>query len=270
MIRRSATIPLQYDTSVSPFYVKEFDEALVWLNENEFDGIELCIAEPAKVNDRELVLKLNRLNLKVPTISTGQSRALEGISLTDESKGKRDMATQRIKEHIHLATSIGCPFVTIGLIRGTADNENKIKALDLLQKELEICLQYAIQQGVSLLIEPINRYETSLINSCEEALDFINRMYGCANIGILYDTFHSNMEDRDMQQAIESSRDRIFHVHLADSNRWLPGEGHINFNGIIGLLQKLEYKGFVSLETSNLPDRNFIKQNAFKSLNNIL
>lgn len=270
MMKKSATIPLQFDTAVSPFLVREFDEALEWLKENKFDGIELCIAEPTKVNIKELTDKLEKYNLKVSTISTGQSRALEGISLTDEVKEKRDRATQRIKEHIDLAIQIGCPFVTIGLIRGTAGNDNKDKALKVLQSEMEISLQYAMDKGVSLIIEPINRYETSLINSCEEAWDFCNRMSAYSNNGILYDTFHSNIEDRDMANAIKTYKSKILHVHLADSNRWLPGEGHINFSEIMEALNEIKYHGYVSLETLNLPDREAIKQQAGTSLKRIL
>lgn len=90
------------------------------------------------------------------------------------------------------------------------------------------------------------------------------------NVGVLYDTFHSNIEDADMLETIQKLKGRISHVHFADSNRRLPGEGHIDFKAIYNKLVGIGYKGYVSLETLNKPDRETIKSLAGASLKAIM
>lgn len=266
MIKTSATVPLQYDTVFSPFYAREFDYALSWLRDNGFDGIEICISEPKKIDADELNKKIKSHDLEVSVISTGQARVLEGISLTDDDENTRSKAVERIKEHIELSTKIGYPLVTIGLIRGIGDMEKKEKHLSYLHDAMEKCVEYARLNDVRLIIEPINRYETILLNSVEETMDFMSSISRTDNLGILLDTFHSNIEDQYICSTIENLGNKLFHVHFADSNRRLPGMGHMDFMSIYKSLNKINYNGYVSLETLNLPDRKIIKDNAFKSL----
>jgi len=77
---------------------------------------------------------------------------------------------------------------------------------------------------------------------------------GADNFGLLLDTFHMNIEEPDILQSISACGDRIFHFHVADSNRWYPGAGHLDFAGILSRLQSTGYDGFVSGEFMPLPD----------------
>jgi len=266
MIKTSATVPLQYDTGFSPFLASEFDEALGWLQRNGFDGIEICISEPKKVNIEELNKKLMSHNLGISTISTGQSRVLEGLNLTDDSSEIRDKAVERIREHIELSTKIGYPKVTIGLLRGLGDPKKKEQQMEYLHAAMEKCGEYAKQYGVMVMLEPINRYETLLLNSVKETMDFIDTLANSQNIGILFDTFHSNIEDPDICKAMEYAGNRLFHVHFADSNRHLPGEGHIDFKAVYDTLKKMNFNGYVSIETLNLPDRKTVQDKGYEAL----
>lgn len=265
-MKKSATIPLQYDTGFSPFKASEFDEALEWLQSSGFDGIEICISEPLKVDVDSLLKKLDDHRLGVSAISTGQARSLEGIHLTHEDVDKRRSAVERVKQHIDLSEKIKYPAVTIGLLRGLGDITQKNEQLRILAESLIECCEYAEKKNVRIMIEPINRYETVLLNSVEETLNFINDLGNFNCLGVLYDTFHSNIEDKDMTEAIKLIGDRLFHVHLADSNRGLPGYGHTDFNSIYKALEETGYKGYVSLETLNMPDKNYIKKNAYLSI----
>lgn len=266
MNRISATIPLQFDTGFSPFSAAEFDEALSWLAENRFDGIEICVADPKRVNVEELNHKLRRHHLVVTAISTGQAKVLEGISLTDSVREVRKSAVQRLREHIDLAAAIGFPLVTIGLLRGAGNPGAKDRDLAYLTEALEVCTAYAGSCQVELMIEPINRYETTLLNTVDETVAFLATVSGGEQIGILFDTFHANIEEPDICHSLEELGDRLLHVHFADSNRWLPGMGHIDFSQICATLHKMNYGGYVSLETINMPDRMVVRSRSQTSL----
>ena len=91
------------------------------------------------------------------------------------------------------------------------------------------------------------------------------------NVGFLLDNFHMNIEDPSMIESIKSAKDRLFHFHVADSNRWYPGAGHIDFNKIIGTLDLIGYKNFVSAEIIPYPDPDTAAEKTIsymRSLNN--
>jgi sugar phosphate isomerase/epimerase len=77
---------------------------------------------------------------------------------------------------------------------------------------------------------------------------------GEENFGLLLDTFHMNIEETDLEEAIRSGGDRIFHFHVADSNRWHPGAGHLDFKQLLKSLTSIGYEGWVSGEFLPLPD----------------
>ena len=266
MNKISATIPLQYDTGFSPFIAAEFDEALLWLADNGFGGIEICVSDPRRVNVEELNAKLWQYQLSVTAISTGQARMLEGISLTDSNRDVRERAVQRVKDHIELSTAIGFPIITIGLLRGIGTLGRKEHDLAHLAEALQTCSAYARSRQVRMMIEPINRYETTLLNTVSETLAFLTTFAGGEQIGVLFDTFHANIEECKICQSLEQLADKLFHVHFADSNRWLPGMGHIDFPAICAMLRKLNFTGYISLETINMPDRMVVRRCSRSSL----
>jgi sugar phosphate isomerase/epimerase len=144
--------------------------------------------------------------------------------------------------------------VTIGLARGKGNEKpaERIKQLEQITECIRKCAAYAAKKNVVINLEPINRYETFFLNSCEQAAQKIKEI-DMFNIGILYDTFHSNIEDVDMLRTIDYYGKLIVHVHFADSNRQVPGEGHIPFERIVQKLVENSYDGYVSLEALNLP-----------------
>ena len=84
-------------------------------------------------------------------------------------------------------------------------------------------------------------------------MNFIEKV-GMDNIGLLLDTFHMNIEEPSIIESILLAKERCFHFHVADSNRWYPGAGHINFREIIDTLTEIGYKGFITAEILPLPD----------------
>jgi len=191
--------------------------------------------------------------MSIPAIGTGQAWGEEGLSFTDPDPGIRRLAIERIKSHVSLAAHFDA-IIIIGLVRGILKpGVNQAQAMGWLVEALQECCQAASQQGVRLALEPINRYETSLINSVGEGLELIKSV-GADNFGLLLDTFHMNIEEPKLETSMRACGSRIFHFHVADSNRWYPGAGHLNFAAIIQTLADLGYTGFISGEFMPKPD----------------
>jgi len=111
---------------------------------------------------------------------------------------------------------------------------------------------YAAERGVELVVEPINRYETNFLNTVAEALAFLDEV-AAPNVGLLFDTFHANIEEPSLAASLRAASPRLRHVHVADSNRWAPGSGHLDFAAIIATLRALGYDGWLSAEILPLP-----------------
>ena len=142
--------------------------------------------------------------------------------------------------------------VIIGLMRGkkeTGIDSDKIN--DWLIEALKELSAY--NENVKLAIEPINRYETDIVNTVKSGLDLIEKI-DRKNIGLLLDTFHMNIEEPSITESIKIARSSLFHFHIADSNRWHPGAGHINFREVVESLDAVGYDNYISAEIMPMPD----------------
>jgi sugar phosphate isomerase/epimerase len=261
LIKFSATVTCQYDSIFSPFKAAEFDKALNWLEQSGFDGAELCISNYDSIDINELKQKLDLHGLGCSTISTGQACGLEDLSLTHQDAKKRLETQRRVFQHIDAAAILNS-MVTIGYLRGTSHSGNIKEKEKLLAESMLPCLEYAARHNVTLLLEPINRYEISLLNNAEETIEFYNGFEDTNNLGILWDTFHANIEDAGFESAIALLGTKLKHVHLADSNRNFPGYGHIDFDLIYSHLQTINYDGYLSFECLNQPSVEIVQTNA--------
>ena len=270
MIKSSASVSVQYDNIFSPFSGSEWEDAFVWAKEQGFDGVELILADPALLDADRIASAAQKLGLTISTISTGQAMGMEGLSMCVPSRVVRDASYRRLCEDVDFSVRLGRPNVTIGLIRGRGGEFPPETAYPLLLREMQRIAEYAGRAGVTLNLEPINRYETALVNSTADGRKLLEDLGNPKSVGILYDTFHSNIEDADMLAAIRENSRQISHVHLADSNRRLPGEGHTDFPAVLKTLEECAYSGYVSLEVLNRPDREHIRACAGKQLRKIM
>lgn len=241
-----------------------------------YDGVELAIRDPNLVNAGELLRLVSAHGLKVPAIGTGQAWGEEGLSFTDPDPAVRAAAIQRVRDHAPLAARLdaacdqpGRTVIIIGLLRGIVkpgvDHE---QAMDWLIEALQACADAAAPHGVRLALEPINRYETTLINTVSQGLALIERV-GADNFGLLLDTFHMNIEEPSIKESIRACGDRIFHFHVADSNRWYPGAGHLDFESILEALFATGYQHYISGEFMPMPDADTSAREAIAYLRNI-
>ncbi len=218
-----------------------------------YDGVELAIRDPKLVDVEALDALTREHGLRVPAIGTGQAWNEEKLSFTDPDESVRRAAIERVKAHILVAAHFDAVII-IGLLRGIIKpGITQEQSLTWVCEALQECSQAAKPLGVRLALEPINRYETTLVNSVAQGMALIERV-GAENFGLLLDTFHMNIEEADILESISTCGERIFHFHVADSNRWYPGAGHLDFPAILSRLQSTGYEGFVSGEFMPLPD----------------
>lgn len=218
-----------------------------------YDGVELAIRDPALLEVNEMERLVSAYRLQVPAIGTGQAWGEEGLSFTDPDPAIRRRAVERIKSHVPVAARFEA-LIIIGLIRGIVKPGVEFaQAMDWLVSALDECARSADDSGVRLALEPINRYETTLINTVEQGLELV-RVVGAGNFGLLLDTFHMNIEEPHIEAGISSCGSHIFHFHVADSNRWHPGAGHLDFPSILKSLGGTGYRAWVSGEFLPRPD----------------
>ena len=134
-----------------------------------------------------------------------------------------------------------------------------------LVEALQECAAAGTRSGVRFALEPLNRYETDLVHTVRHGLDLIEQV-GAANFGLLLDTFHMNIEEPIINRSIRECGDRIFHFHVADSNRWHPGAGHLDFESILGTLMSTGYDGYVSGEFMPVPNAEVSAQKCIDTL----
>ena len=107
--------------------------------------------------------------------------------------------------------------------------------------------------GVMLIYEPLNRYETNLLNTLKAGSEFLKKN-DLNNVKLLADLFHMNIEEENLPQIIQESGNDIGHVHFADSNRRPMGFGHTDMPPIAAALKEISYAGYVSAEAFPWPD----------------
>ena len=233
-----------------------------------FDGAELAVRNPQDLEVKSIINLLKENNLEVPAIGTGQAYGEEGLSFSDPDEMVRKMAVERIKDQTIFATHFGAQ-VIIGLIRGkinegVSQKEAEEWTVDCMRE----CTEFAKEHNIRLTLEPVNRYESNFINTISEGIEFIKRV-GASNLGLLADTFHMNIEEVSIEDSLSQAKDYLTHVHFADSNRWAPGCGHIDFKKVIETLKKIDYQGYISAEILPLPNPDSAARVTAETLNKI-
>jgi sugar phosphate isomerase/epimerase len=212
-----------------------------------YHGVELAIRDPAAVNVDEIAEAVRQADLRVPAIGTGQAFGEEGLALTAPDPSVRERTAARLEAQLPVAARFGALLI-VGLIHGPIPSQaDRERATEWLLAGLARVSRVAAEHGVRIVIEPINRYESNWLNTVDEVMALIGRL-GMDNVGVLPDTFHMNIEERDIVRAIERASPRLWHLHVADSNRRAPGSGHLAFGEIVACLRTLDYRGVVSAE----------------------
>jgi D-psicose/D-tagatose/L-ribulose 3-epimerase len=142
---------------------------------------------------------------------------------------------------------VGPLYSAVGRTWQATEDERK-RDTDLLVKQLTTLSRHAGDNGVTLCVEPLNRFETSFMNLAEQAIGVVDRVDHPA-CGILLDTFHMNIEERSVGDALRSAGARLKHVHGCENDRGAPGSGHVPWNEVRDALRDINYGGAVVIES---------------------
>lgn len=158
-----------------------------------------------------------------------------------------------IQDSINTAAGLGAPMVSV-CPGHTLYGQSREDGLARLKESLWEIAQFAARLGIQVAIEPADRYETDLLNTCRETLDLI-RETGIDNLGVLLDNGHAQVVGESAVEAIEMLGDRLYHVHVDDNNgerdqHLVPGDGTFTFPPLIEALRSAGYSGFLCAELS--------------------
>ncbi len=231
-----------------------------------YEGVEYNISDPFEADVRGLRKALDDFGLEASALSTGLSYLRYGYSLSSPDPGNRGKALEFFRRYVDVSVELGCGKVVVGLARGRCGVPGEApceEALKHLRSSLELLDDYAGERGATIVFEPLNRYETKLVNKVGEAKELIK---GLMNVKLLLDTFHTTLEERSPYDAILEAGGLIGHVHVADTNRLAPGLGMLDWEKVLYRLVRVGYEGFLSVEALAKPSYEDMLREAARTL----
>jgi sugar phosphate isomerase/epimerase len=250
----------KYSITLSSFKnLEPIQKTLENLKNQGFDAVEVY-GEPDLIDVRNVSHLLDSLSMNVSGV-TGMwgltSSEYKSRNLVTNKNDTLTAAENYVKKCILLCHTLGgstfniCLFSDTPLIlNGNHNNllrDERRRLVSLLIEPLRELAKYASNYDVDLLIEPLNRYSTPICSDYEDA-KYIVQLVDQENIGILLDTFHMNIEEDSIYDAIINSNTMLKLVHISDNNRKMPGFAHIDFESIIGALKRIKYSKFLAFE----------------------
>jgi sugar phosphate isomerase/epimerase len=269
-MRTAVTLCQVPEAAAGPFvFHQPLAEGFTLAKETGFDDVELFLPGPDHVSVEEIKTLAQTHGLGIAAVGTGAGMLKHGLSLTDPSLDKRVAALDFLERMIAFGGRLGAPAI-LGSMQGKWGGEvTKDQALEWLTDALHIAGKTAAKYNVPFIYEPLNRYETNLINRLADGADFIEAN-SLENIVLLADLFHMNIEEVDLAASLRTAGKHIGHVHYADSNRRAMGLGHTDPKPIIAALKEIHYTGHLSAEILPLPDSKTAATQTIQSIRSII
>jgi len=212
-----------------------------------FDGAEVPLFRPREFPADEI-----RRGFEAEQLECLASSVLTGdLSLISEDASLRRRTIAHVDEVIRAAAEAGARMVAgplyspVGRLVGRRRTENEwqraIEGLQALGATLASC-------DVTLAIEPLNRFETYFLNTAEDARALCDAV-GNPRVGVLLDTFHANIEEKQLGSAFRTTGPRLMHVHTCENDRGTPGTGHVAWADVFAALREVRYDGWLTIES---------------------
>jgi D-psicose/D-tagatose/L-ribulose 3-epimerase len=234
---------------IAPMTTDGLSDVIPHVAEMGFDLIEVPIEEPgafdyARVAD---VTRDHDLDVSVCAV-IGADR-----DLIHPEKEIRDNGVAYVRHCIEAAQTLGATNIVGPLYSAVgrvwqATPEERERDEELLVEQLRGLAEYAADHGVVLCIEPLNRFETSFINLAVQLVEVLDRVDrpGCQ---AMLDTFHMNIEEKSLGNAIRTIGPRLRHLHACENDRGAPGSGHVPWSEVAAALRDIDYDGPVVIES---------------------
>jgi len=239
---------------VSPFSTASFD-VLRKAKDIGYDVIEIAVEDRELIDWVALKKVARELGLRVTVSGAfGMDR-----DISSERPEIRANGLSYIIDCLEIANDFESPvfggplYSAVGKTR-LVSAEQKVQEKQWCQENLYQAIRRAEGLGVTLALEPLNRFETDMVNTVDQAIaivDDLNSPY----LKILLDTFHSNIEEKDIPASIIKLGDRLVHIQANENDRGTPGTGHLDWLGIRDALRTIGYDGSLVIETFGAPSK---------------
>ncbi len=233
----------------SPFSTQDDLDLIPKLKGMGFDLIEIAVEDPALIDLDVLEKTLVENDLGLVTGGVyGPGRNISSLEA-----GEREAAKKYLRWMIDAAQKLrsevvnGPLYSAVGKARLEDEKDRKREWNYAVEGLREMC-SYAADRGVKLAFEPLNRFETDLVNIVDQGLKLINDV-GAPNLGFHLDTFHMHLEEKDSAEAIRKAGDRIFYFHACENDRGVPGTGQVQWEDIFKALTDVGYDGSIVIES---------------------
>jgi D-psicose/D-tagatose/L-ribulose 3-epimerase len=231
----------------SPFS-NETLELIDHAREIGFDILEICVEDPETIDAPRISARLGDAGMTARVCGAfGPNR-----DVSSDDAAIRASGFAYLRSCVDIAAALGSPSV-VGPMYSAVGKTRFLEPAErdaqwrLAVDGLRVAADYAADHGVSLGIEPLNRFETDLVNTIDQGLRLADEI-GRANMGLLLDTFHMNIEEKDIPAAVRRAKGRIVEFHACSSDRGTPGEDHLPWGEIVHALHEGEYRGPVVIE----------------------
>ena len=214
-----------------------------------FDTVEIPIEDPSHIDPAKVRAAADKAGIAIGSVCAcmGPGRDFRG---TPEEQAT---AMTYCKALIDQAVILGCPSL-IGPVYSVVGKADAVEPAQqkqewaLVVKNLKELAAYARAKGVTICIEPLNRFETDFLNTCDQGLRLVRAVKSPA-VKLHLDTFHMNIEEKDQAAAIRKAGRLLGHFHACGSDRGTPGGDHIAWPSIVKALKSIGYKGDVVIES---------------------
>ncbi len=217
------------------------------IRKNGFDGVEVPLFRAQDFPAAELRKTAEANGLECNACSV----LVDGLSLISEDAGIRQKALSHVKDLVKAAaeanvgTIAGPLYSPVGFLPGRRRTEDEwkwaVESYQILGDTLD-------SYNVTLAIEPLNRFETFFLNTAADAAALAEQV-NHPRVGILFDTFHANIEEKNIAAGYLTVGKYLKHVHTCENDRGIPGSGHVEWNETFAALRKLKYDGWITIES---------------------
>jgi D-psicose/D-tagatose/L-ribulose 3-epimerase len=217
------------------------------IKEHGFDGVEVPLFNPSVTPVAAIRRALEASSLEVTTCSVIPS----GLSVFDADASVRTKALDHIRACLETTAALGGKlhagpmYRPVGWLPGRRRTADEWKRAADSLRELASPIR---STGVRLALEPLNRFETFFLNTAADAAELCD-LIGDPGIGILFDTFHANIEEKRLGDAIRACGKHLFHVHTCENDRGIPGSGHVPWADVFQAIRDTGYDGWLTIES---------------------